>query len=613
MKRRTYQFAVAKNVGNLKISHEIAENGGITSIQVLVKSDNKRIFPPVICTVTVPACEVHEIWNPKIHLIKALNQDWFEYLKKTNGFTGAPVQALIGMDNQNCAVLGLSDTLNTIGFQTVPVEETGEYAFTMELFAEERIAREAYEVTLRLDQREIPYYEALRDMALWWEEDERNKPAYVPDTAREPMYSTWYSYHQMIGKEALLTQCRLSADLGCKAILLDDGWQTDDGNRGYAYCGDWKPAASKIPDMAAFVNEVHGLGMKVIPWYSLPFIGERSQNFQRFADMLIDPAADREWHVLDPRYPQVREFIISLFENALLEWDVDGFKMDFVDEFVVTPFSGSIEDERRDCVSFHEAADRLMTDCTARLKKWKPDILLEFRQTYNGPLMRSYGNIFRAVDCPFDAAENHVRVTDIRLLSGDSAVHSDMIMWHPKDTAESAALQIIQILFSVPQISMRLDELPEDHRKMLGFYCALWRKYRNAFIRGTFEPLNPIARYNVVKGSFEEQFACTWHTREVIHMETLYADMLFVNGSSADKLYLEYSGTGRNGQLTGEEGDDRDSGLHYQLTVYDCRGEVQRETGIVIKPGIHVIDVVPSGAAILKKVQAGPEGTGTFR
>lgn len=609
MKRRTYQFAVSKNVGNLKISHEIVETGGITFIQVLVQSDEKRIFPPVVCTVTVPACEVHEIWNPKIHLIKALNQDWFEYLNKTNGFTGAPVQALIGMNNQNCAALGLSDTLNTFGFQAVPVEETGEYAFTMEMFAEERIARESYEVTLRLDQREMPYYEVLRDMTLWWEADEQNKPAYVPDTAREPMYSTWYSYHQMIGEEALLTQCRLSADLGCKAVLLDDGWQTDDGNRGYAYCGDWNPAVSKIPDMATFVKKVHALGMKVIPWYSLPFIGERSENFLRFSDMLIDPAADREWHVLDPRYPQVREFIISLFENALLDWDVDGFKMDFVDEFVVTPFSGRETDTRRDCESFHEAADRLMTDCIARLKNRKPDILLEFRQTYNGPLMRSYGNIFRAVDCPFDSVENHVRVTDIRLLSGDSAVHSDMIMWHTKDTAESAALQIINILFSVPQISMRLDELPADHRKMLGFYCALWRKYQNAFIRGTFEPLNPIARYNVVKGIFAEQFACTWHTREVIHMETLYADMLFVNGSSADKLYLEYSGTDRSERLSVDEGAGGDVKLNYRMTVYDCRGEVKWEAGIVIKPGIHVIDVMPGGAVVLQRVFGRPGGT----
>ena len=24
-----------------------------------------------------------------------------------------------------------------------------------------------------------------------------------------------------------------------ESIIVDDGWQTDDNNRGYAYCGDW--------------------------------------------------------------------------------------------------------------------------------------------------------------------------------------------------------------------------------------------------------------------------------------------------------------------------------------------------------------------------------------
>lgn len=41
-----------------------------------------------------------------------------------------------------------------------------------------------------------------------------------------------------------------------------------------------------------------------------------------------------------------------------------------------------------------------MKDCMARLKSHKADIMLEFRQTYNGPRMRSFGNIFRAWTAP---------------------------------------------------------------------------------------------------------------------------------------------------------------------------------------------------------------------
>lgn len=584
MERNAYQFRILERPEDIKITHTLQTSGDIVHIHVHMESEESRVFPVITCTVNVPACGVREIWDPKIHLIKALNSDWFTYLKKTNGFTGAPVQSLIGMQNQNHASLGISDTLNTFDFQTVPVEETGEYAFTVKMFQEDRIERQTYDVILRLDLRTIPYYGVLKDMSLWWEKE--NYPLRVPAAAKETMYSTWYSYHQMIEEESLLKQCRISKELGCRSLLIDDGWQTEDSNRGYAYCGDWKPASSKIPDMAEFVRKVHELGMKVIPWYSLPFIGEKSENFERFRDMLIDPEADREWHVLDPRYPEVREFIISLFKNALKDWDVDGFKMDFIDEFVVTPFSGTAQDERRDFASFHEASDCMMKECIQRLTELKPEILLEFRQTYNGPKMRTYGNIFRAVDCPFDAAENHVRVTDIRLLSGSSAVHSDMIMWHPKDTAESAALQIINILFSVPQISMRLDELSKEHWLMLKFYCWLWKEYQEAFINGTFEPLNPVQHYNIIKGSANGRSVCTWHSNEVISMDILCGDMAFVNGSGEDKLYLD------NHDVPGE----------YSKTVYNCLGETVSSESTVIENGINVYEVPVSGTIIFKRL-----------
>lgn len=585
MERKIYQFTILEVPQGLEISHKIRKDGEIIYVQVHIESKEKRIFPPVSCRVTVPSIEVHEVWNPKIHLMKALNLDWFQYLKKTNCFTGAPVQCLIGKEDQNCAALGISDTLNTFEFQVIPVEETGEYEFKIDMFTESLDKLAKYDMTLRLDLRAVPYYKALDDMAVWWETEESNIPAQVPQAAKEPMYSTWYSYHQMIGEEELLEQCRLSKEYGCQSILLDDGWQTDDKSRGYAYCGDWRPALSKMPDMAGFVKKVHALGMKVIPWYSLPFIGEKSDNFAKFQDMLIDPHSKRAWHVLDPRYPEVREFIISLFEDALNEWDVDGFKMDFIDEFVVTPFSGKEKDGRRDYESFHEAADYMMKECIGRLKAKKPDILLEFRQTYHGPRMRNYGNIFRAVDCPLDAVENHVRVTDIRLLCRESAVHSDMIMWHAEDTAESAALQIINILFSVPQISMRLDELSEEHRQMLKFYCTLWKEYQDAFVNGTFEPLNPISRYPVVKGSSGSKFACTWHSAEVIQMDRLYEDMVFVNGTASGKLYLENHADGKE----------------YQMTVHNCKGELVQSDRVSIDRGLTVYDVPGSGAVQFKR------------
>lgn len=585
MKNKKYRIEIPVQAEAVKIQYEIETGNGVDDIRIHMESEKNIIFPPVTCKVIVPASGIHYLWNPKIHLIKALNSDWFQNLKKVNGYTGAPVQCLMDSDHTNCVTAALSDTMNTISFWTLPVEETAEYAFEIGLFADDVVYRRNYDLTIRLDQRRIPYYESLSRTVLWWEEDERNRPAYVPPLAKEPMYSTWYSFHQMLTEEELLKQCRLAKKAGCCSILLDDGWQTEDSSRGYAYCGDWQPAPSKIPDMKAFVEKCHALDMKVMPWYSVPFIGEKSKNFERYQDMLIDPVNDREWYVLDPRYKEVREFLIGTYEKALKEWNLDGFKLDFIDEFVVTPFSGKAEDRRRDFESFTEATDCLMKECIRRLKKQKPDILLEFRQTYNGPLMRSYGNIFRAVDCPLDALENHVRVTDIRLLCGNSAVHSDMLMWNQEEPVESAALQMIQILFSVPQISMRLDELDPEHEKMLLFYCSLWKTYQDAFINGSFEPLNPIGRYDIVKGRFQDQFVCTYHSARVIELEKLCKEMVFVNGTSQEKLYIS----------------NKDKECRYEVAVYDCMGNCAASIPILLTEGLSEFMIPRSGTAVWKQ------------
>ena len=131
-------------------------------------------------------------------------------------------------DNKNCAVIALSDTLHTIGLKSIPVEETAQYDVEIALFEREAYRGLEYSVTVRVDTRPLPYYEALADTAKWWETIPGNEPAVVPEAAREIMYSTWYSYHQNVDEKTLFAQAELAKELGCSSLLLDDGWQTED-------------------------------------------------------------------------------------------------------------------------------------------------------------------------------------------------------------------------------------------------------------------------------------------------------------------------------------------------------------------------------------------------
>lgn len=578
-------FDIYGEKSNLEISdtYEI-DADGIEYITLKFKTTERTIFSPLTIKLFVPVLDIHYKWNSKIHLFKALNLDWFNNLNTCNGFTGAPVECLMSYNNENRFTVALSDTLNTIKFNSIICEETAQLEYSFKLFDDSYIERDYYDLTIRIDRRPIQYFKSLNSVTKWWETLNNNTPISVPNNAKEGMYSSWYSFHQLLDEKNLINQCILSKKLGLNSIIIDDGWQTSDNNRGYAYCGDWEVSPSKIKNMKNFVNNVHKEGVKILLWYSVPFIGKHSKKFKEFKDMLIDPKNKRDWYVLDPRYKEVREHIIGLYEKALLEWDLDGFKLDFVDEFVVTPFSGNSYDSRRDFSSITEATDKLLKDCIKRLKTIKSDIMIEFRQTYNGPIMRTYGNIFRAVDCPLNDLENHIRVSDIRLLSGTSAVHSDMIMWNRKDSVESAALQFINIMFSVPQISMLIDTLPEEHYKMIKFYLGLWNKYSDAFINGEFIPLNPHLNFNIVKGIFENTIVCTYHSNELLNIDKFYNTIVFINGTYSNDLHLL----------------NETNTMTKKLTVYDCTGNIIFNKKIQIKSGYNKFTIPSCGVAEFK-------------
>ena len=89
----------------------------------------------------------------------------------------------------------------------------------------------------------------------------------------------------------------------------------------------------KIADIKAFTDAVHSTGMKIMLWFSVPFVGVDSKAFDKFKDKLLDVGTAGGASVVDPRYPQVRSHLISVFKNAVESWGLDGLKLDFIDSF----------------------------------------------------------------------------------------------------------------------------------------------------------------------------------------------------------------------------------------------------------------------------------------
>ena len=253
-------------------------------------------------------------------------------------------------------------------------------------------------------------------MADWWAAQPGYAPAPVPELARLPVYSTWYNYHQSVDAAVLLKEVAIAKKLGFDSIIVDDGWQTLDTGRGYAYTGDWEP--ERMPDMKAFVDGCHALGVKVMLWYAVPFVGKNAKVAARFKDKSLRYEERLGAYVLDPRYPEVRRVPRSTSTaGRIRDWGIDGFKLDFIERFVADDKTVLEATGGRDFASVNEAADRMMTDVLAELRKVKPDVMIEFRQPYIGPLIRKYGNMFRASDCPNSYLANRVKTVDLRLLT----------------------------------------------------------------------------------------------------------------------------------------------------------------------------------------------------
>lgn len=559
----------------------------ITYIDVEITAKEVIQFPRVDLIWHYPIVDIQSYWHPGSARSKSLGVDWDGGVS-SKGTVTAPVGCFYSQDGRNRLSVAYSKALETVNCNLGVHEEDGTIKCHITLFTERTKKMKNYKATIRIDTRDIPFYDAIKDMSNWYEMLEGYLPCSVPEEAKLPMYSTWYSFHQSVTDYDIEKQCKMAKQFGCDAVIIDDGWQTEDNQRGYAYCGDWEVAATKFPNMKEHVQKVHTMGMKLLLWYSVPFVGKYSKAWEKFHDKILFYPKHHHAGVLDPRYPEVREYLISTYEFALKEWDVDGFKFDFVDEFDVSRANQKTlePDEDRDYESVQEAVDRLFTDIMDRLRTIKPRIMIEFRQPYIGPYMRKYGNIFRVGDCPNDAVTNRIGVIDLRLFSGNTAVHSDMIMWSEEDTVENAALQLINVLFGVPQFSMRFERLSESHLKMTEYWLSFWKEHREVLLNGYLKAEAPELLYPIVSAEDDET--------KII---AVYGDVVVKSGESNPNNLIIINGTLKQELII----DVKEAMMDRRLEVYDCCGNLVNRRLISLQAGLHRFVVKKSGILMLKK------------
>lgn len=514
-------------------------DNGILSLDIRMTLPSPAIPEKFTVKWEFPVIDCYSTWSPSVRDGRSLGVDWSQKATDARLASWMPVQSLISMSGRNRLTIAVSDASTPTRIATGVVEETACLNCEVNFFTLPTAPITEYRAVLRLDTRDVPYWDSVYDVVRWWEQDCGYKSAPVPEYARLPMNSLWYSFHQKLDVPEIIRQCELSKPLGMETVIVDDGWQTDDNNRGYAYCGDWEVATGKIPDMRALAEQVHQTGMKLMIWYSVPFVGIHAKAYARFKDMVLENPRPCEWYALDPRYREVREYLSDIYARAVRDWNLDGLKLDFIDSFAL--YGRSLEpDERRDYPSLEDAVDALMREVTEKLTAVRPDVLIEFRQSYVGPVIRKYGNMLRVGDCPNDGFWNRRDVINLRLTSGKTAVHSDMLMWHLSDTAESVGLQLASILYSVPQISVLIDKLPAAQYKTLQYYLRFWREHRELLLDGKLTADNPEAGYSRARTELDGRAVAVLYDNPVA--DAAREELIAVNATGREQLLFRGCG-----------------------------------------------------------------------
>lgn len=152
----------------------------------------------------------------------------------------------------------------------------------------------------------------------------------VPQSSYAPIWCAW-GYERNFTTEQILATLPKAKSLGLDWAVLDDGWQTSEG--------DWTVDRGKFPrgdaDMKAFADRIKAAGMKPRLWFSPLAVDPGTALLRDHPDMLLldrDGAAQNVtwWNAftLCPAYPPTVDFFRGQIRRIIGDWGFEGLKLD---------------------------------------------------------------------------------------------------------------------------------------------------------------------------------------------------------------------------------------------------------------------------------------------
>ena len=487
--------AVTDRAATIRVDTDSGDTGpDCCAIRVAVETESARSFVlhELAIAWDVAVVDLHGLYfggNPRAELS---HLPFWDIGKTVRANSGVPYLSLIARTGENRFAFGLADQLTDTRIEGRLTEATGCYHFAVRKPTAGEVGEGGlsvagcWEETVFVSTRRAPWPEVLRAYAELVDATTGAAGLPVPAAAFDPVYCTWYAIHHDVSDAWARRQAALAAELGFGTWLTDDGWFIEDGQfADYSKAGDWMPCLPKFPDFRDHVAAIQALGLRYLLWVAPFMVGTESEAATRYRHLLI-PGQERErFDNLSPWLPETGQIVTDLLTRLVTDYGLDGLKIDFLD--AVRDHGG--RPTGAEATSFGERFSRIMADAIDALARDKPDLLIEFRNSYSNLASRRYANLYRSSDVPFNPTLNRLQAIFLRLLVPDRAVHLDPVVWHPGESDENVAVHLINGIVSVPTISIDLERCPQSHLRLIRHWLGFYRAHRATLAHGAFLPL----------------------------------------------------------------------------------------------------------------------------
>jgi alpha-galactosidase len=351
-----------------------------------------------------------------------------------------------------------------------------------------------YKAQILVDLSEKQYSKSIRECIQWRLDKEDHSAIRKIDLSLLPVYSLWYPMNRNIPLENITYYFDSISTMGFRSILFDDGWQDVvrfdiDSN------GMWDPSQTSI--VKEFMSKAHEKDMKVALWYTKPFVGSHKYVFKKFEGKYLQYITS-EQPILDIRYPDVRQYLSSLYSDVVKEWSIDGVLFDFLNGYYPDEHIIVTEDKGRDFVSVRKSLDSLRLYMEGDLLAANPELSINQSYSAVGPLHTSNQKTINGFLGTTILNEVREKLVNNRLMYGEYSPFMEVVGIHPKDPAVEVALKFQSVMFGTPYFSYFSYTLPEKVRETLNFWIKYWKSNTEYLLESGFEAYDPVHRYTVL-------------------------------------------------------------------------------------------------------------------